>query len=149
MNICGDYKRFMDCSWEREFKPVEGWTARPEKHTYKENGVTIEVDTFDIIDCPLFIPPKHRYTKRKSFQDKEAYRKQFKAGKMVKGQSLSTGETKVWEKISFVSNDGFIQGKVSECASGKRKQHKGWRFWFVRASTVEKENRNDAKGEVE
>lgn len=137
----------MDCSWEREFVPVQGWTAKAETQTYIDNGVTVEVETFDVIDCPLFIPPSKKYRKRTKFQDKEAYRRQIKEGKMVKGRSIETGETKVWTKMTYVQRDGFIPCKVSECANGKANSHKGWRFWFISASTVEEENSKDVKGE--
>ena len=137
----------MDCSWEREFVPVKGWKAREQVHDYIENGVKIKAVTFDIIDCPLFIPPNQSYKKPKEFKRKATHTAEKKSRKMVKGESLATGETKVWESMKSVKEDGFSQGRVSECVNGKRKQHKGWRFWLVRASTVEKENNNEAKGE--
>lgn len=43
-NACGG------CSWSREFKPVEGWTAEP--NYLKSNGVW--ADTYKIISCPQY-----------------------------------------------------------------------------------------------
>lgn len=139
----------MGCSWEREFKPVDGWKAR--KKTYRPFGDTrnTQVETWEVIDCPLFIPPSGKYKKPKSFAKKQAKKNVNMKKKPIHGLCIKTGEVRTWGSVYETFPDGFTPTKVSECINGKRRSHKGWRFWFVRASTVEKENRNDAKGENE
>ena len=44
-NACGG------CSWSREFKPVEGWDAKPTII----NGDGEEIPSFEIKKCPMFI----------------------------------------------------------------------------------------------
>ena len=49
-NACGG------CSWSREFKPVEGWTATPRtlyQRKSKDNEMT-EVIAFSVAECPKF-----------------------------------------------------------------------------------------------
>lgn len=147
MNICGDCKRFMDCSWERDFVPVEGWKARKVSYTEIYNYNKKDLFSYDVIDCPLFIPPYDGYKKPKKYKKKinqaSARRKQ------VNGVKISTGETRVWTSVMSTKKDGFDPRLVSACANGRKQTHNGWRFWFVRASTVEKENNNEEKGELE
>ena len=39
------------CSWSKEFQPVEGWEAEPTII----NGDGVEIPSFDIKKCPMFI----------------------------------------------------------------------------------------------
>lgn len=39
------------CSWSKEFKPIEGWTAA---HIYRRDGGR-DVETYDIFACPEFV----------------------------------------------------------------------------------------------
>ena len=41
------------CSWSRELKPVEGWTAT-KVSKYRSNG-EFAYDTYHIVSCPLFL----------------------------------------------------------------------------------------------
>lgn len=149
MNICGDCKRFMGCSWERDFVPVEGWTAKEVKYNEIDNYQKKVVCTYDIIDCPLFIPPNDNYKKPKKHEDTKKHLKVSKNKKKVRGMCIETGEMRIYESVHSTFADGFVPSKVSDCIHGRQKNHKGWRFWLVRTSTVEKENIKDAKGESE
>lgn len=44
-NACGG------CSWSREFKPVDGWTAEPAILVFDGE----KVDTYKIKDCPEYV----------------------------------------------------------------------------------------------
>lgn len=65
-NICIDCERACGgCSWSEvdpetgkiRFEPVPGWTAEPvHKVLGTAKGYTSCVDTYRIIDCPLFLP---------------------------------------------------------------------------------------------
>lgn len=46
-----------DCPWANEFKPVEGWTATPERikdSSRKKNQSAKYMDSFHVYACPLF-----------------------------------------------------------------------------------------------
>ena len=43
-NACGR------CSWSKDYKPVEGWKAKPTKIRFQD----IEDDSFCVIECPEF-----------------------------------------------------------------------------------------------
>ena len=69
-NICFDCQRACgDCSWSEydldrktaRLKPVEGWTAKLVK--YQDSGYT-----YEITECPLFIPDKPKDIKIKDFK---------------------------------------------------------------------------------
>lgn len=135
----------MDCSWELYFKPVEGWKAQKVVYTYNDNGATNRTISYDVIDCPLFIPPGPNYKKPAKHQDKAAYRKARK-GVKVTGRNVRTGEVKVWEKMSLVVADGFNPGKVSDCVNGRMKSHKGWVFSKVPVLGKEKMKEEDRYG---
>ncbi len=45
-----------ECSWAREFKPVEGWEAKPT--TIKGEGYKYR--SYRVISCPQFQPDKKR-----------------------------------------------------------------------------------------
>lgn len=69
-NICFDCQRACgDCPWseydlDREvarFEPVEGWTAKLVTHSHQGY-------TYEITECPLFIPDKPRDFKIKNFK---------------------------------------------------------------------------------
>ena len=147
MNICGDCKRFMDCSWERNFVPVEGWKAKKVKYSEIDNYQKKDIYSYDVIDCPLFIPPNKNYKKPKKFNVKQKYLSTSKNRKAVSGVCIATGEIKTWDSIADTIKDGFKPKIVGYVANGKQGKHRGWRFWFIRASTVEKGNNNEAKGE--
>ena len=106
MNICGDCRRFMGCSWEREFVPVEGWEATPTKISY------------DVKRCPLFIPPTAK---------NPTQRNKRKDG-LIFGTNIKTGEVRMWRSYLETSQDGFTPVHVSQCCNGKEQQHKGWIF---------------------
>lgn len=106
MNICGDCRRFMGCSWERSFIPVEGWVATKTKISY------------NITYCPLYIPPESR---------NPTERQKRKEG-LVFGTNMKTGETKTWRNYDETAKDGFTPIHVNLCCNGKERQHKGWTF---------------------
>lgn len=139
----------MDCSWERDFIPVEGWKAKRVKWSTIDNYLKKDSESYEVIDCPLFIPPHDKYKKPKKYDDTKKHLRVSKNQKKVRGVCIETGETRTYDSIHSTFADGFRPSKVSDCINGRQKNHKGWRFWLVRASTVEKENRNDAKGESE
>ena len=45
---CTCSKAYGGCSWSRNFKPVEGWTANPTIITHGDRTM----DSFEIIECP-------------------------------------------------------------------------------------------------
>lgn len=46
------------CSWSEDFTPVEGWKAEP----YIKNGVTSEIISYEVIECPEFVSDKERHS---------------------------------------------------------------------------------------
>ena len=60
MNICADCQNPTNfCSWEQEFKPVPGWTAKKTKvlaASASKDKDSQHIDSYDVISCPLFKP---------------------------------------------------------------------------------------------
>lgn len=49
------------CSWSREFRPVEGWTARPTVYlSYAAHGRRTLMRSFAVRGCPEFVPDPRR-----------------------------------------------------------------------------------------
>ena len=49
------------CSWSREFRPVEGWTARPTVYlSYTSYGRRTLMRSFAVRSCPQFAPDARR-----------------------------------------------------------------------------------------
>ena len=44
------------CSWAMDFKPVDGWTAIPHKLNISVNSRYKVVQSYHVIDCPLYMP---------------------------------------------------------------------------------------------
>lgn len=59
MNICADCQTPINtCSWEREFKPVEGWKAEKKKLLILSvNGERNFTESYDVTECPLYKGP--------------------------------------------------------------------------------------------
>lgn len=64
-NQCGG------CAWSREFKPVEGWKAIPTKVKAEHYGNGRCIDSFDVRECPEFVPieRKKKPNKKKGKKD--------------------------------------------------------------------------------
>ena len=45
------------CSWSHDFRPVQGWVATP-TIIYTRYGTTPEIESFEVIECPLYIKDK-------------------------------------------------------------------------------------------
>lgn len=58
--LCWDCKKATagsDCPWANEFKPVDGWTATPERlrvASQTQSRPAVYTDSFTVHDCPLF-----------------------------------------------------------------------------------------------
>lgn len=63
MSICQTCAREIGtCSWERDFTPVPGWKAVPTilkgQNFSKGSNLKKQIPSYQVISCPLFIPPK-------------------------------------------------------------------------------------------
>lgn len=61
------------CSWSRQFKPVEGWTAEKTKIVNRtiEEGKEYTIDSYKVLDCPLFKSDVHLYARTKMGKQKK------------------------------------------------------------------------------
>lgn len=103
MNICADCQNPINtCSWEREFKPVEGWIA-------DETAVFVQgkrTKSYKVNDCPLFTPPPG-YTK-----------KQVGIAKPVIARDIRTGEETIYPSTKKASVGlGVTEKTVTKCIS--------------------------------
>lgn len=60
-SICWDCQRAIadptiGCSWSRHFHPVEGWTAEERLITSVSKGERIQIKSYCVTDCPMFLP---------------------------------------------------------------------------------------------
>lgn len=125
MNICGDCLRFMGCSWEREFKPVDGWKAEKTKLYISKD---VKIDTYKISYCPLFIPPN------RPVQDG--------VPDGLVARNIKTGKVKHYASVREAEKDGFNAKSIYTVLRGENKTHKGWTFYRTSAKEVQaKKNR--------
>lgn len=91
MNICADCQNPINsCSWEREFKPVEGWVAEKKKLlVLSKNGERRFADSYDIAFCPLYKGPKGG---RQVTQNRNPYK--------IKAKNIVTGETLLFNGLT-------------------------------------------------
>lgn len=47
------------CDWDAFARPVEGWKAEPTVIRMDTGGERISVDSFRVIECPLYRPSKN------------------------------------------------------------------------------------------
>lgn len=53
--ICWDCKRaVLGCSWSKSYTPVRGWNAIKTKIEINNNGIRKYIDSYKVIECPLF-----------------------------------------------------------------------------------------------
>lgn len=127
MNICATCQnRINTCSWEREFKPVEGWVAvQTEVLMFSgsdRNPRRSEV-SYDVISCPLYRPPPPG---RESPDESE---KKVKRALII--EDLATGRTKKAASVNDACSGGaFEKASVYNCLNGVQNSHNGHCFWW-------------------
>lgn len=47
--------RYGGCSWERNYTPVEGWTAEGRIMKTLINGEYYGIQSYNVVDCPLYL----------------------------------------------------------------------------------------------
>ena len=64
--LCWDCeKAYGQCSWLKNFKPVKGWVAKPNKiKTCTKDGGFYYIESYLIEKCPLFKKEKIIYTNK-------------------------------------------------------------------------------------
>lgn len=67
-SICWTCKNAVNsrCSWSANYYPVPGWTAVRKDLTSQHGGVRMKIESYRVIDCPLYVsdpprPPKTKY----------------------------------------------------------------------------------------
>ena len=100
--LCWDCQRAgrSECSWDRkEAKPVEGWEAIPVKINVGADRRVQNVQTYVVINCPLFIPEEREVR----VSDEDACR--------TRGKAVRCIETGVWESRLVA----HLKGKTRSC----------------------------------
>lgn len=138
MNICADCQNPINsCSWEREFKPVEGWVAvQTEILMFSGSGRNPRRSdvSYDVISCPLYRPPA---ANRKN---PDQTRKKIKRAIVI--EDMVTGETRTADSISAACSGGaFEKPSVYNCLTGTQHSHGGCRFWWEDEYLPPKEKR--------
>lgn len=120
--ICA--RKIGTCSWERDFTPVPGWTAEPTRlrmSTQDKDGNHIprEIDSFRVLECPLYVPPDMTYrpiTVNTS-------------GVPIMATNRKTGEVAFYPSISAAcAFGGFHPSAIHKCLIGEQKDHNGHTF---------------------
>lgn len=119
MNICADCLRFMGCCWEREFKPVPGWTAKPAEMKIRDKKSVKILQTWDVFDCPLFVAPGPEY--------KRTEKPQITA-KRIRAVHEESGRELVFSSIREAKRYRFPYITVRRCLAGELDGWEGWRF---------------------
>lgn len=139
MNICADCQNPINsCSWEREFKPVEGWVAVPTKvlmFSGSDRNPRRSDISYDVVSCPLYRPPpsNRKNTNRTGGQ---------KINRAIVIEDLSSGETKTAPSINDACAGGaFDKPSVYNCLNGTQHSHGGCRFWWEDEYLQPKEKR--------
>lgn len=95
MNICVDCQRPIGfCSWEKNFTPVPGWTATKTKILVASPVLWEQgkyTDSYDVKDCPLFLPHPECQGKRRSI------------AKPVIARNIVTGDETIFPSIKKAS----------------------------------------------
>lgn len=145
MNICADCQNPVNtCSWEREFKPVEGWTAKETRlliASPSERKGQPYTTSYDVTACPFFKPyPGYKPPKQKVFVPKD--RKEGKKGKKGrKGRPIIATNIVTGEEISFssikqaIKLGGFSSSSIYFCLAGEQYSHYGYKFRYKEDDT--------------
>lgn len=129
MNICSECQRPVgSCSWERSFRPVDGWTAEKATRRFQSTlggkSFVTQVETFSIKECPLYIPPAAGRER-----DRDCSKPTVKRFVVAEDMVFHT-------KVKFPSaaaadrDGGFIKAEVVACLEGRQRSHYGHYFYW-------------------
>lgn len=125
MSICGECQRPIGtCSWNREFKPVPGWTATPTRilmyTTMKGTSQPGYVDSYNVTDCPLYIPPK-----------RQGRQSEYRKSSTFIAENIETHEKTRYASVREACEaGGFVPNGVRETLDGHKQSHHGYLFYY-------------------
>ena len=119
--------RTYNCSWLQRHKPVDGWKAVRADLRIKNATEHKCIESYDVKECPLFIPP--------AGYKKKPQKKSVKKCGMTKSVPIIAYNPKTKERKHYLSMGeatkdiyGFSRQGISHCINGKTHTHKGWFF---------------------
>lgn len=129
MNMCSVCQRPIgSCSWERSFKPVDGWSAKKVARRFQTTigGKThvTTVESYEIHDCPLYQPPGAGRLKDQETSPKKKPRAVI-AEDMVFHTKVRFSSVAAAEK-----DGGFVRQEIAACLEGRQQSHYGHYFYY-------------------
>lgn len=129
MNMCSNCQRPIgSCSWERNFTPVEGWSAKKVARRFQttvggERYVTT-VESYEIHDCPLYQAPGAGRPKDQENPPK-------KKPRAVIAEDMVFHTKFRFPTVAAADKDGgFIRQEVMACLEGRQQSHYGHYFYY-------------------
>lgn len=122
MSLCSDCQQPIGaCSWEREFKPVPGWTAEETtvcmwgKHGKRKRKT---VTSYEVTACPLYQPPKNKAVKPGGLP------------RPIIAVNVCTGEETCLQSIRAGRDLGLEPHKIKQVLNGEAKTSRGYTFRY-------------------
>lgn len=127
MSICMDCRNYR-CSWLQRHKPVDGWNAIRADLRIKTATENKFLESYDVKECPLFIPPKgYKGYKAKPPRPKMKLHNSSRCIPIV-AYNPQTKERRRYDSMGEATKDGFTRKGISNCVNGKLHTHRGWYF---------------------